>query len=64
MNRTAEQQETRERYLIALLEAAVPLKQGADPELALELAGQRAGQRRLAGRRAEPPREPRALQRI
>jgi hypothetical protein len=42
MNLTQEQQELRERLLIALLEAVIPLKRGPDPELALELLIQAA----------------------
>jgi hypothetical protein len=42
MNLTQEQQELRERLLIALLETVIPLKRGPDPELALELLIQAA----------------------
>ena len=37
MDLTPQQQQDRERYLIALLEATLPLKGGPDPELTLEL---------------------------
>jgi hypothetical protein len=38
MGRNAEQQQLRERYVIALIEATFPLqKEAADPELTLEL---------------------------
>ena len=38
MNRTPEQQQLRERFLIALIEATYPLQQGGpDREVALEL---------------------------
>ena len=43
MDLTPEQKQTRERYLIALLEAAMPLKVGPDPELALELLDRQRG---------------------
>ncbi len=43
MELTPNQQETRERVLLALLEAAMPLKGGPDPELSLELLIQAAG---------------------
>ena len=42
MDLTPEQEQTRERYLITLLEAAMPLKVGPDPELTLELLIQAA----------------------
>jgi len=42
MGLTPEQQQTRERFVIALLEAAIPLKGGPDPELTLELLIQAA----------------------
>jgi hypothetical protein len=42
MDLTHEQQQIRERFLIALLEAAIPLKHGPDAELSLELLIQAA----------------------
>jgi hypothetical protein len=42
MDLTPEQLELRERHLITLLEAVIPLKRGPDPELALELLIQAA----------------------
>lgn len=42
MDLPSDQQQTRERFLIALLEAAIPLKRGPDPELTLELLIQAA----------------------
>jgi hypothetical protein len=41
---TREQERLREQYVIALLEAAMPLKGGPDPELTLELLIQAADQ--------------------
>ena len=43
MDLTPKQEQTRERMLIALLEAAMPLKGGEDIELSLELLIQAAG---------------------
>ncbi len=37
MHHTPEQEKTRERFLIALIEATLPLQSGPDPELNLEL---------------------------
>jgi hypothetical protein len=60
MNLTEEQRQLRERYLISLIEATVPLQQGAaDPEVTLELLIQAVGmlkehlQRELEERREE-----------
>jgi hypothetical protein len=44
MERTAEQQQLRERFVIALIEATYPLqRQGADREVTLELLIEAAG---------------------
>jgi hypothetical protein len=39
----AEREQRRERLLVALIEAAAPLKDGPDPELTLELLVEAAG---------------------
>ncbi len=45
MKRTAEQEKLREQMVIALIEATFPLQQqGGDPEVALELLIEAAGQ--------------------
>jgi hypothetical protein len=43
MERTQEQKDRRERFLLALIEATFPLQQGADRELTLELLIEAAG---------------------
>ncbi len=43
MELTLAQQRAREGFLLALLDALIPLKRGPDPELTLELLIQAAG---------------------